>query len=491
MRDAARSSCQIRPTDVGQLVAQRAVGAEHLVEIERAAHLVADRPPQVGLAGEVGVDRSLRHPGVAGDGLHRRPLDAVLGEQRCRRVDDRVTSLLLLLLAAQPSSCHSQIAYTIGIANAIQSWRSSPMENAQQVLDRLCQARGIPGAVFGVVDDGEVTVAVSGIANLNTGLPVVRETLFQAGSIGKSYTATAIMQLVDDGLVDLDAPLREYLPDLEFADPTVSKTLTARQVLTHTAGIDGDRLDEDFTYGRGDDCVERYVAGLTDLPLIAEPGGLWSYCNSGYVVLGRVIEVLTGMTYEKALTTRLLEPLGVKDTLFFPGDMVMHSLAVGHVREGDAPATVAPKWEMSRAAGPAGATINTTIDDLLAFASDASARWCRRRRHAECSAKRRSRAMQQPIVSCPEPELLGDGWGLGWFVRTGSATDRVRPRREHDRRDLGVAGDPGTQRGVGLVVEPLRSELGGHGARPGADRPVDRHHHARPTRAQRHRRAER
>ena len=97
------------------------------------------------------------------------------------------------------------------------------------------------------------------------------------------------------------------------------------------------------------------MSSLTDLPLITAPGGLWSYCNSGYIVLGRVIEVLTGMTYEQALTTRLLEPLGAKDTLFFPGDMVTHSLAVGHVREGDSPAVVAPKWEMSRAAGPAGA----------------------------------------------------------------------------------------------------------------------------------------
>ena len=95
---------------------------------------------------------------------------------------------------------------------------------------------------------------------------------------------------------------------------------------------------------------------------------MWSYCNSGYVVLGHVVEVLTGMTYEQAITKRILEPLGAKNTLFFPGDMVMHSLAVGHVRSGDEPAAVAPKWEMSRAAGPAGATINTTIDDLLAFA---------------------------------------------------------------------------------------------------------------------------
>ena len=88
----------------------------------------------------------------------------------------------------------------------------------QEALDELCAKRGIPGAVCGVVVDGEVTVAASGVANLNTGLPVVRDTLFQAGSIGKSYTATAIMQLVDEGRLDLDAPLREYLPDLRFAD---------------------------------------------------------------------------------------------------------------------------------------------------------------------------------------------------------------------------------------------------------------------------------
>ena len=356
------------------------------------------------------------------------------------------------------------------------------MENAQQALDRLCTARGIPGAVFGVVDDGAVTVATFGTANRNTGLPVVRQTLFQAGSIGKSYTATAVMQLVDDGALDLDVPLREYLPDLEFADPTVSKTLTSRQVLTHTAGIDGDRLDEDFSYGRGDDCVERYVAGLTDLPLITEPGRLWSYCNSGYVVLGHVVEVLTGMTYEQAITKRILEPLGAMDTLFFPGDMVMHSLAVGHVRDGDGPATVAPKWEMSRAAGPAGATINTTIDDLLAFAQ-MHLRGGTAADGTRVLSEASVLAMQQPAVSCPEPELLGDSWGLGWFVRARSDPIVVRPRRKHDRRDRVPAPDPRAQCGVGTDDEPRRTELGGDGARPGVHRPVDRDDDTRTTRA--------
>ena len=273
--------------------------------------------------------------------------------------------------------------------------------------------------MFGVVEDGVVTVATYGTANLNTGLPVVRETLFQAGSIGKSYTATAIMQLVDDGRLDLDVPLREYLPDLEFADAD------RVQDPDEPAGTDATRPASTVTAstrtascGRGDDCVQRYVAGLTDLPLITEPGGLWSYCNSGYIVLGRVVEVLTGMTYEQAITTRILQPLGLDDTLFFPGDMVTHSLAVGHVRDGDAPAVVAPKWEMSRAAGPAGATINTTIDDLLAFAH-MHLRGGVAADGTRVLSEASTRAMQQPQASCPEPELLGDHWGLGWFLRTG------------------------------------------------------------------------
>ncbi len=307
------------------------------------------------------------------------------------------------------------------------------MDDLNGLLSRVCEARKIPGAVLGVVRDGEVTVATYGIANLNTGLPVVRETLFQAGSIGKSYTATAVMQLVDDGKLDLDAPLRDYLPDLEFEDAEVSKTLTARQILIHTAGIDGDRLQDDGSWGRGDECLERYVAGLKDLPLITQPGGLWSYCNSGYIVLGRLIEVLTDLTYEEAMTTRLLHPAGLDHTLFFPGDMVMHSLAVAHVRAGDADPVVAPQWEMTRAGGAAGSTINATIDDLLGFAQlhlggGVAANGTR------ILSEESVRAMQVPQVSCPEPELLGGQWGLGWFIRTGAGPTVIG----HDGNTIGL-----------------------------------------------------
>ena len=178
------------------------------------------------------------------------------------------------------------------------------------------------------------------------------------------------------------------------------------------------------------------MAGLDDLPLITDPGRLWSYCNSGYVVLGRVVEVLTGMTYEQAITSRILEPLGAKDTLFFPGDMVMHSLAVGHVRDGDGPATVAPKWEMSRAAGPAGATINTTIDDLLAFAQMHLA-WrhcCRRRDGAQRSVGAGDAAAGGRRALSRNCSVTAGGW-VGSCVPVPcpscSATTGTRSARRH------------------------------------------------------------
>ena len=175
VRDAARRSCPRRPADIGEFFAQWTIGTEEVVEINSPADLITDRPPQIGLAGEVGVDRSLGQPGVASDRLHRRPFDAVLGKQRDRRIDDCSAGLLLLFLAAQPSSCHSQIAYTIGIANAIRLEESTDGESHSKP-SIVCAWRGASPARCSVwSDNGAVTVAVSGTANLNTGLPVVRE----------------------------------------------------------------------------------------------------------------------------------------------------------------------------------------------------------------------------------------------------------------------------------------------------------------------------
>ena len=103
------------------------------------------------------------------------------------------------------------------------------------------------------------------------------------------------MQLVDEGLLDLDTPVVEVLPELRLADPDVTKQVTMRHLLTHTSGIDGDVFTDT---GRGDDCLEKYVDLLADAAQNHPLGATWSYCNSGFSLLGRVIEKLTGKTWD-------------------------------------------------------------------------------------------------------------------------------------------------------------------------------------------------
>jgi CubicO group peptidase (beta-lactamase class C family) len=292
-------------------------------------------------------------------------------------------------------------------------------EGAQAVLESITRERHIPGAAFAVVRGGEiVATAATGSANLNTGLPVTPDTLFQAGSIGKVYTATLIMQLVDEGLIELDKPVRTYLPELKFADPAATKSVTVRQLLTHTSGLHGDKLDETGSqFGRGDDCLERYVASLGDLPQIVPPGRLWSYCNSGYMVLGRVIEVLTGLTYEQGLKERLIQPLGLSKTVLFAEEAILHSVAVGHIPNPEGGLKLAPIWAHGRCGAPAGASMVTSVHDLLAFAH-MHLRGGVARDGTRILSEASVREMQVPHVGCTERQLLGDHWGLGWMMKT-------------------------------------------------------------------------
>ena len=118
-------------------------------------------------------------------------------------------------------------------------------ERARESLEGLLERRSIPGAGFIATRGGELVAQVAaGVANLDTGVAVTRETLWQVGSIGKTYTAILVMQLVDEGLVELDRPVVGPLPELRVADPEATRSVTPRQLLSHTSGIDGDRIDE-------------------------------------------------------------------------------------------------------------------------------------------------------------------------------------------------------------------------------------------------------
>ncbi|MCC5857502.1 MAG: beta-lactamase family protein [Ectothiorhodospiraceae bacterium] len=281
-------------------------------------------------------------------------------------------------------------------------------------LSGLIRTYHVPGAVAAAYHRGDMAQAAAGVAHLGTGLPVTPDTLFQIGSITKLYTATLVMQLSDAGELNLDMPIRQYLPELRFAD-SLANAITPRHLLTHTAGLEGDVFADG---GRGDDAIACYVRDLQALPLLHAPGELLSYCNSGFVVLGRLVERLTGRPFHQAFGAYLTQPAGLDRTLLLPEDVMLHRFAVGHLGPGGGEEQhVAPIWSLPQAMAPAGTMTCATAADVVRFArlhlADGVA-VCGKRLLSPESA----RAMRTRQFSCPDVHTLGDAIGLGWFLET-------------------------------------------------------------------------
>ncbi|SFW79642.1 serine hydrolase [Amycolatopsis australiensis] len=277
-------------------------------------------------------------------------------------------------------------------------------------LAELARKHRVPGATLGILRGDDQVVASCGVLNKATGVEVTDDSVFQIGSITKVWTATVAMQLVDEGLLRLDAPIADVLPELRLADPDVTKKVTLRHLLTHTSGIDGDVFTDT---GRGDDCVEKYVEVLDQAAQTHPLGATLSYCNSGFVLAGRVIEKLTGKTWDAALRERLFTPLGLTRTGTLPEEALLFRAAMGHVAAGDEQPQPAPAWGLPRSAGPAG-LITASAADVLAFARlhltgglgpDGT-----RLLSAESAA-----AMTAEQAEMPDKHTLGDSWGLGWI----------------------------------------------------------------------------
>ncbi|WP_340688097.1 serine hydrolase [Amycolatopsis coloradensis] len=294
-----------------------------------------------------------------------------------------------------------------------------PIEAAhwRRRLAELARKHRVPGAALGIArigDDTEV-LASHGVLNTKTGVEVTDDSVFQIGSISKVWTATVVMRLVDEGLLELDAPIADVLPELRLADPGVAGKVTMRHLLTHTSGIDGDVFTDT---GRGDDCLERYVEILDQAAQNHPLGETFSYCNSGFVVMGRVIEKLTGLTWDAAMREKLFAPLGLTHTVTLPEEALLFRAAVGHVANGDEDPAPAPVWGLPRSMGPAG-LITATAKDVLGFA----------RLHLTgglTPAGERilttdsATAMAEKQTDIPDKHSLGDSWGLGWIRDTWS-----------------------------------------------------------------------
>lgn len=284
------------------------------------------------------------------------------------------------------------------------------MTELQNTITELSTELEVPGVAAGVLHDGREHYGFAGVTSVENPLAVDETTLFQFGSTGKTYTATALMRLVEQGKVDLDATVRTYVPELRLKDEDVASRVTVLQLLNHTAGWEGDLMED---MGNGDDALEKYVARMATIEQVSPLGATVSYNNASLSLAGRVIEKVTGTTYEKAIGELLLEPLGMSSTYFFPGDVMSRRFAVGHTRHDDGRITVARPWPMPRGNAPAGG-MSANAKDQLTWArfhlGDGTAKDGTR-----ILTERSLLSMRQPTADM-RGSALGDAVGISWLL---------------------------------------------------------------------------
>ena len=270
---------------------------------------------------------------------------------------------------------------------------------------------GIPGAAVGVWADGQEVYACHGVTSVANPLPVGQSTLFLLASITKTYTATALMCLVAAGQVDLDAPVRRYVPELVLADERTAAEITVLNLLNHTAGLGWGVIADT---GEGDDALARYVAKMAGLELIGAPGARASYSQAGFNLAGRILEHVTGLTYERAVASLVLEPLGMAHSFFARDDIMTHRYVVGHNRDEDGKLSIARMWRRSRGDNPGGGIASSAADQL---------RWARFHLGdgrapggARVLPAEMLRRMREPTAAL-RGSKLGDAIGICWFLR--------------------------------------------------------------------------
>ncbi len=233
-------------------------------------------------------------------------------------------------------------------------------------LEELSARNGFSGAVLIARDGVPIFRQAYGFANRSFDVPNRVDTKFNLGSMNKMFTATAIMQLVEQGKISLDARIIDYVPD--YPNQDVAKRVTIHQLLTHTAGL-GQYWTPEFMKTSKDlfRKVADYIPLFVNDSLLFEPGSRYSYSNAGFMVLGLIIEKVTGEDYFEYVRENIYKPAGMINTDAYENDYVVPNLAVGYTEMGAEKGRVKNNLFMHVCkGGPAGGGYST-VEDLLAF----------------------------------------------------------------------------------------------------------------------------
>ena len=275
-------------------------------------------------------------------------------------------------------------------------------EKMSEKIEKEMKRLHVPGASLGILYHGKEYTRGFGINSIENPLPVTAETLFQAGSITKTFTGSVLMNLRERGLIQLDAPVCNYIPGFKMSNATVTKKLTVRQLLTHTGGWVGDYFNN---FGDGEDSLRKMLPHIAKLPQVLPLGKIWSYSNTGFNIAAHLIECVTGKAYEVAIGEILLAPLAMEKSFFYPDDgLLVERVAVGHFRKNNKNYVARP-WAVGRAANGVGGLVTTT-PDLLRFA----------RFHMGASEKILSRSTRKEMRAFQIDAGQGRSMGITWFL---------------------------------------------------------------------------
>jgi CubicO group peptidase (beta-lactamase class C family) len=327
-----------------------------------------------------------------------------------RQARDRQMAAMLAAIDRQQKKpgCGSACLLLLALAGGL--WRifcllllmAAPL--AADEIDDYVEAQRIeqriPGLALLVVDKGEVVKQRGfGLANVEHQVPVKPETIFQSGSVGKQFTAAAVLLLVEDGKLALDDSVRKYLTDA----PEAWQPMTVRHLLSHTSGLRNMPTDFDFRREYSEDELLKILYGLR---LAAKPGYAWAYSNPGYVTLGILIHKVSGQFYGDVLKDRVFTPLGMTSTGIISEQDIVPNRAAGY-------RLVKGELKNQEWVSP---SMNTTADGSLYFNLVALVKW-----DAALAGDRFLSAASRHEMWTPQLLLSGKpnpaGYGFGWMCR--------------------------------------------------------------------------
>ncbi|MEZ4735044.1 MAG: serine hydrolase domain-containing protein [Caldilineaceae bacterium] len=261
-----------------------------------------------------------------------------------------------------------------------------------------------PGAAVLVLRDGEVILRQGyGLANVELGVPIAPEMVFRLGSVAKQFTAMAILILAEEGKLALDDEITTYLP----AYPTQGQTITIEHLLTHTSGVkDMEFLPARLAVERSDLSIEELLDLFKDEPLDFVPGTAWSYSNSGYILLGAIIEQVSGMSYADFIQQRIFLPLGMTHSYYDDPTLVIPGRVAGYTRTNDGYTNAA---YMSMTQPYAAGALASSVDDL--------AKWDAALYTSKLVKQSTLRPMFKSVVlKNGQAPGYGYGWGVGTYA---------------------------------------------------------------------------